>query len=174
MDIQTHAPFATVDEFLRWCRSLEPLEEETLYKVPFHRRSIHIGLRPETVNNKTTYYHAHKDRQAETWIQTITPTWTNDCGVALLMHYSAGGGIRSHRDANGYGPTAWSFSSTPYTLKYAGGVFELDAGVVYSFNSKRYHSVPPLAGDRWCLVWWNIPQKNLHRIPEERLPPQKI
>ena len=64
--------------------------------------------------------------------------------VGLVLKYQPGGRISQHRDGNGYGPKAFSVSSTDYFLglrKDDGeqAVYRVGANQVISFPSKLVH-----------------------------------
>lgn len=136
-------------EFVNWCKSKEDLLESSIYTQDHGRLVVPLGYK--LVNNKPPkVVKAHYDRRMDTLASRFCPDWR----LSLLCRYDEGGGVTSHRDASIYGVKAYVISSVDYNFIIDGTLHNCKSGVLYEFNSKKLHSVPPVKSERWALIWW--------------------
>ncbi len=120
------------------------------YKSSFGRKILPIGLELAGDYKYPDAVEAYRDTRIETFLDRILPRWE----IAFALHYSAGGGVRPHRDAAGYDFLAISVSSTDFTFRIGSEVHQCKAGEIYLFRTKVLHSVDKLEQERFALVAW--------------------
>lgn len=120
------------------------------YKSSFSRKTLPIGLELTGDYKDPDAVEAYRDARIEKFLDRILPRWE----IALALHYSAGGGIRPHRDAAGYGSLAISVSNTDFIFRIGSEVHQCKAGEIYLFRTKILHSVDKLEQERFALVAW--------------------
>jgi hypothetical protein len=136
--------------FLEWCETYRAKLHSGQYLSPYKRKYVELGY---IINLSGKCTLTVRDERAEQIARL--------CGchnpAFLLCFYEKGGGILPHRDSKGYGTEAFCLSSTDYIFVHDEEKYECRAGVIYQFDSKKVHSVPPLKEERWCLLWWEAP-----------------
>lgn len=138
---------SNLDSFIEWAETYRHLLTAGQYRSAFKRQYVEIGWRCE----KGVYTKALDDERA---FAIAERSGCPDAKIFLLCLYQRGGGIKEHRDDTGYGKVAYGLSSTDYEFIHNGNHYHCEAGTIYKFNSKQPHSVPPVAAERWALLWW--------------------
>ncbi|NEP36021.1 hypothetical protein [Moorena sp. SIO3B2] len=139
----------SVSDFIEWAESKAHLLEQSIYTQDYKRLVVPLGYKLISVK-PLKYVKAHTDARMDKLASRFCPNWK----LSLLCKYAKGGGVKSHRDASIYGSRAFVVSSTDYLFIIDGLEHKCKGGVIYEFNSKKLHSVPPLADQRWALIWW--------------------
>ncbi|NEO22127.1 MULTISPECIES: hypothetical protein [unclassified Moorena] len=135
--------------FVEWCESKEHMLEESIYSQDYNRLVIPLGYKLVNVKPPKVIK-AHYDERMDKLASRFCPDWK----LSLLCKYGKGGGVRLHRDASIYGRQAFVLSSTDYLFIIDGLEYSCKGGIIYQFDSKKLHSVPPLEEQRWALIWW--------------------
>lgn len=78
--------------------------------------------------------------------------------------YLSGIGILPHRDHSA--SEAWVVSvniGAKVTFRHSDDVYQLEDGQVVGFDSKKIHSLDPVAQERWALSWRCIKPEHFNR-----------
>ncbi len=140
---------SNLDQFVQWCESWRSYCHKGQYKSDYKRVYTTFGYQA-TLDKPPQFIKTNWDDRMNAIASRVCPNWK----LSLLCFYETGGGIRSHRDSSGYGSTAYALSSTDYTFIHDGDRYECKAGIIYQFESKKLHEVPPVQESRWALIWW--------------------
>lgn len=155
---------SNLDSFIEWCEGYRSLVHRGAYSVDFKRKYIELGWKTIGYGHKFYYKKAIQDERAFSIAKAIG---CPDAKLFLLCLYEKGGGIKGHRDDTPYGKHAYCISSTDYTFIHDGNMYQCMAGLVYKFDAKKLHSVPPLEKERWALIWWEANPKYRWKIADE-------
>ena len=149
-----------LDDLKAWCRAQQPTEKPTVSNYARGRFEKWFEIEFKLTTPVEVIPAEHNSERIYQLGQRLYPG-NHSC---LFLHYLPGIGILPHRDHTA--SSAWVVSvniGALATFRHGDDVYQLEDGQVVGFDSKKIHSLDPVAQERWALSWRCIKPEHLNR-----------